>query len=152
MRKLLLSLGTCLLCVVAQAQTITSPDGKLKVVMSDNEGLTFSIADGEKVLVKNVSLGLDIRNGKKTVDVSKAKVSGKPALKTVKEDIVAPNYRQAKFSVKYNHAVVKLNCGVNVEFKVFDEGVAYRYVTTGMKGEYQIVNEKADIAFAGDYV
>ncbi len=152
MSKLLFSLCACLLCVAAQAQTITSPDGNVKVVMSDKEGLSFSITDGEKVLVKNVCLGLDISNGKKTVDVGKAKVSGKPSVKTVDEDIVAPNYRQAKFSVRYNHAVVKLNCGVNVEFKVFDEGVAYRYVTTGMKGEYKIVNEKADIAFAGDYV
>ncbi len=151
MRKTILSVCTCILCIAAQAQTITSPNGKIRVEMTSGDALAFSITDDGKQLVKSVSLGLDIQSGKKTVDLSKASVSGKPTVKTVSEDIVAPNYRQAQFSVKYNQAVVKLNCGVNIEFKVFDEGVAYRYVTTGMKGDYKIVNEKADIAFAHDY-
>ena len=151
MRKTILSVCACILCIAAQAQTVTSPNGKIRVEMTSGDALAFSITDDGKELVKSVSLGLDIQSGKKTVNLSKASVSGKPTVKTVSEDITAPNYRQAQFSVKYNQAVVKLNCGVNIEFKVFDEGVAYRYVTTGMKGDYKIVNEKADIAFAHDY-
>lgn len=152
MKKLLLFL-LCIhaICITAIAQTILSPNGKIKVELSNKNGLTFSITDENNVLVKKVDLGLDIISGNKTITVSTASVVGKPVIKSVSEHIVAPNYRQAKFSTKYNQAVVKLHCGVNIEFKVFDEGVAYRYVTTEMKGEYKIANEKVDITFADDY-
>lgn len=151
MRKFFFAVCACFISVMAQAQTITSPDGKIKVTLTDKAGLSFSITDGANTLVSSADLGLEILANGKTTDTSKAKISGKPSVKTVSEDITAPNYRQAKFSTKYNQATVKLNCGVNIEFKVFNEGVAYRYVTTGFKGDYKIVNEKANIAFASDY-
>ncbi|MBQ9176191.1 MAG: glycoside hydrolase family 97 protein [Bacteroidaceae bacterium] len=134
------------------AQTVTSPNGKLSATLLDEGGLTLSISDEGKTVVKSVKMDLVISQGKKTVHVGEASIAGKPAVKSVSEDITAPLYRQAQFHVAYNQATVRLSCGVNVELRAFDEGIAYRYVTTGFKGDYIIENEQADFTFDDDYV
>ena len=135
----------------ASAQVFTSPDKQLKIEISDNGGLAFSVTDGSSLLISKTNIGMDLQTSTGTINVSKASIVGKPSQKTVKEDITAPLYRQAKYTTSYNIAVVKLNCGVNVEFRIFNEGVAYRFVTTDIKGAYKVLNEQADIQFASDY-
>ena len=135
----------------ASAQVFTSPDKQLKIEISDNGGLAFSVTDGSSLLISKTNIGMDLQTSTGTINVSKASIVGKPTQKTVKEDITAPLYRQAKYTTSYNIAVVKLNCGVNVEFRIFNEGVAYRFVTTDIKGAYKVLNEQADIQFASDY-
>ena len=150
----LLSLAFGLLPLVtlgASAQVFTSPDKQLKVEVSDNGGLAFSVTDGASLLISKTNIGMDLQTSTGTINVSKASIVGKPSQKTVKEDITAPLYRQAKYTTSYNLAVVKLNCGVNIEFRIFNEGVAYRFITTDIKGAYKVLNEQAEIQFAGDF-
>ena len=135
----------------ASAQVFTSPNKQLKVEVSDNGGLAFSVTDGASLLISKTNIGMDLQTSTGTINVSKASIVGKPTQKTVKEDITAPLYRQAKYATSYNLAVVKLNCGVNIEFRIFNEGVAYRFITTDIKGAYKVLNEQANIQFAGDY-
>ena len=135
----------------ASAQVFTSPDKQLKVEVSDNGGLAFSVTDGASLLISKTNIGMDLQTSTGTINVSKASIVGKPSQKTVKEDITAPLYRQAKYTTTYNLAMVKLNCGVNIEFRIFNEGVAYRFITTDIKGAYKVLNEQANIQFAGDY-
>ena len=135
----------------ASAQVFTSPDKQLKVEVSDNGGLAFSVTDGASLLISKTNIGMDLQTSTGTINVSKASIVGKPSQKTVKEDITAPLYRQAKYTTTYNLAMVKLNCGVNIEFRIFNEGVAYRFITTDIKGAYKVLNEQADIQFASDF-
>ena len=151
-RRGLLFLFSLFTCVAMTAQTVTSPNGKLSATLLDEGGLTLSISDEGKSVVKEVKMDLVISQGKKTVHVGEAKITGKAVVKSMSEDITAPLYRQAQFHSAYNQATVRLNCGVSVELHAFDEGVAYRYVTTGFKGEYIIENEQADFTFDNDYV
>lgn len=152
MKRIISSIICLSVTLACFAQTMTSPNGKVKVTLKNDIGLSFEVKDEENVLIRDVILDFVLATEKTTIMVSKAKISGKPTVKLVSEDIVAPNYRQAKFSSKYNYATIKLNCGVNLEFKIFDDGVAYRYVTTGIKGEYKVVNEEAEFALGGDFV
>ena len=130
---------------------LASPNKQIRVELSDVNGLAFSVTDGTNMLITEAKVGMLIQTDGATTDVSKAKIAGKPSTKTIKEDITAPLYRQTKYVTTYNQAIVKLNCGVNLEFKLFDEGVAYRFVTTGIKGNYKIIDEQADIHFASDF-
>ncbi|MBR3286394.1 MAG: glycoside hydrolase family 97 protein [Bacteroidales bacterium] len=155
MKKLLIILLFCtILSTSAGAQvSIYSPNKQIKVELSDRNGLSFSVTDGSSLLIKSATIGLDIKAGSKQIDLSQAKMAGKPTIKVVNSDITAPFYRQASYHTTYNHAVVKLNgTGANLEFAVFDEGVAYRFVTKSIKGEYTIESETSDILFAEDYL
>jgi alpha-glucosidase len=129
----------------------SSPNKQLRVELSQQDGLHFTLTDGFNQLIERADIGMIIQSGSTSVDVSKATIKGKPSVKLVKEDITAPLYRQTKYSTAYNQAVVRLSCGVNLEFRLFDEGVAYRFITTGFNN-YKVLDEKADIRFAEDYV
>lgn len=141
----------CQLSIV-NGQVITSPDKLLRIEISHQDGLHFTLTDGFNQLVERADIGMVIETGSSTIDVSKSTIKGKPSVKTVREDITAPLYRQTRYTTTYNLAVVRLDCGVNLEFRLFDEGIAYRFVTAGIKGNYKVIDEKADIRFADDYV
>ena len=147
----LIFIVNCQLSIV-NSQTIPSPNKTLRVELSQQGGLHFTLTDGFNQLIERADIGMMIQSGGTTIDVSKSAIKGKPSVKLVKEDISAPLYRQTKYSTAYNQALVRLSCGVNLEFRVFDEGVAYRFVTTGIKGNYLVLDEQADIRFAEDYV
>ena len=82
----------------ASAQVFTSPDKQLKIEISDNGGLAFSVTDGSSLLISKTNIGMDLQTSTGTINVSKASIVGKPTQKTVKEDITAPLYRQAKYT------------------------------------------------------
>jgi alpha-glucosidase len=71
--------------------------------------------------------------------------------RSAKEHFDAPNYKLTSFDDAYNALTVKNKNGVNVEFRAYNSGVAYRFVTTSTKGEWTVKNEVADFHFAGDY-
>jgi alpha-glucosidase len=64
----------------------------------------------------------------------------------IKETIVAPFYRQKGFESTANQLDLKLGRDFGLQVRAYDEGVAYRFYTT-QKGEYVIMNEKADFEF-----
>ena len=138
-------------CAGLMAQTVTSPDGHLTATLTDSTQLSLKVYDGEKTVVKDLKLDLVITQGKKTVHVGEAKIVGKPVVKAMNEDISAPLYRQTHYSTNYNLATVRLACGVNIEVSAFNEGIAYRYVLSGVKGEWVIDDEVAEFEFDSDY-
>ena len=49
-----------------------------------------------------------------------------------------------------NGKAIQMGKGIDIELKAFDNGVAYRFVSK-VKGDYIILNEKADYTFSEDY-
>lgn len=67
------------------------------------------------------------------------------------EHFDAPNYKITSFDDEYNQMKVKNKNGVNVEFRAYNSGVAYRFITTSSKGEWTVKDEKANFTFADDF-
>ncbi|MDE6721438.1 MAG: glycoside hydrolase family 97 protein [Bacteroidaceae bacterium] len=139
------------LCFVASAltmqaqvkETATSPNGKIKIEINADKELTFSVVDNNKTLLTGT---LDLLlEGKKASQYTSA------SAKSAKEHFDAPNYKLTSFDDAYNQVVVKNKNGVNVEFRAYDSGVAYRFVTTSAKGEWVVKDEVAAFNFADDY-
>lgn len=70
---------------------------------------------------------------------------------SAKEHFDAPNYKITSFDDEYNQMKVKNKNGVNVEFRAYNSGVAYRFITTSAKGEWTVKDEKAHFTFADDF-
>ena len=56
------------LCLTAQV--FTSPDKQLKVELSNNGGLAFSLTDGATTLISKTSIGMDLQTSTGTINVS----------------------------------------------------------------------------------
>ena len=132
------------LTIQAQVTTkLASPNNKVVVEIKAGKELTYSIIDdGTKLLSGTPNLLLE---GKKASQYSGT------ATKSAKEHFDAPNYKLTSFDDAYNAVTVKNKNGVNVEFRAYNSGVAYRFVTTSTKGAWTVTDEVADFTFADDF-
>lgn len=130
----------------AQVNTqLSSPDGRLKVEIKADKQLEYSIVDEGNTLLKNSVADLVFTNKKA------GKFTAASKQKTVTESIAAPLYKAASLNDKYNTVTVKNSNGTSVEFRAYDTGIAYRWISN-VKGEWCIDNEIADFCFPEDYV
>ena len=121
-----------------KVQTLTSPDGKIKLEVSVGERLTYRAFLGDESILKDCPLGLQV--GEETFGVN-------PKLKSSKRTKVDETIRPAvplKFAEvanKANQLTLSFKGGISVDFRAYDNGIAYRFVINKGKGQVEIVNE-----------
>ena len=128
----------------AKNYRITSPDGSVTVEVTDRGAITYSIYAYDTKVLADCRLGLEIegRGDLQFSTISGTKTSHK------KEHITAPFYRQAAFDTEYTELTLKLKKGFDIEFRAYNDGVAYRFIATGMKKQdYRVANETVELNF-----
>lgn len=151
MKKSLLTIFCLAAAVMAQAankvETLTSPNGYLKVEVNVGPQLSFSLKDGDKTLISDSKIGLNVENGPKVGTNATVK---KRTNKVVNEQVAAPFYREPNLQNNCNEMTLQLADGFNVVFRAYDSGVAYRFVYT-KKNPINIESELAEFSFPEDY-
>lgn len=128
--------------------SLRSPDGSLELrVCTAEDQLAYSLWRNGKVLIEKNLIGMTLEDGVwgRFPRVKKAKVRNE-----VTETIVSPNYRCSSFCVTYNVLSLTMRGDYGVEFRAYNEGVAYRFVTS-RSSSYMVMNELSDVRFAADH-
>ena len=144
-------LCSCLSMMAAgnKVYVVQSPDKQLKVEISaGTDGLIYSVYHKDSLIVVDSKLGL-IQEGKTPALAGVAKVISAKT-KKIFQDIDAPFYRFKSFQAVCNEMNLKLRGDYGVYFRVYNEGVAYRFYTSS-KENLIIKNEIAEFRFAGNY-
>lgn len=127
---------------------VTSPNGELKVSINLGDKIYYSILAGNEELTSKNHLGLILKN--ETLGVN-PKLSGSKTGK-VNEDIKpAIPLKFSTVANSYNYLLLNFKGNYSVEFRAFDEGIAYRFITA-KKGEIEVINEDFAINFPTDYL
>ena len=149
-RTLLALVGVmvCLGTAAAKEITVASPDGMTVANIHVGQVLSYDICqDGVEVLAPSklsITLGDNTHWG---VDPSLIRVR-----RSSKDAVVAsPFMGQAVIEERYNSAVLTFRGRWSVEFRVFDDGVAYRFAST-KRGDYTIKSEAVEYCFVDDAV
>ena len=150
MRKLVVIACALLLCAEAFAvknYTLLSPNGKLEVTISAEPNLSYSVKCNGDVVLAPSQIGLKVYEG--------ANIGEKIAVKKVKRtsvntEIPTKFYFRDVIKDHYNALRIDFAARYAVEFRAYDEGVAYRFVTN-FKNDFLLENEIAEFAFAKDY-
>lgn len=127
---------------------IQSPDGRLKVNIELKDKIYYSVYSGDDLLLDNCSLGMTLTD---------EELGAQPKLRSMKRGEINESVKREiplKNAVVKNHCnTLRLNMAGNyaVEFRVFDNGVAYRFITD-KKGEVDVMGEDMQIRFPADYV
>ena len=125
---------------------ICSPDRMTTVEITLGNRLTYSFFKGNTPIVKDCRIDMLI-DGKSLCTNC---MSATTKTHHQKETIQAPFYRNPHFSTEYNAVTIQLKIGISVEFRAYDEGIAYRFATTGFDGKDYIVNDEvAEFNFTG---
>ena len=149
-KKLVVIACALLLCAetfAAKSYTLLSPNGKLEVTISAEPSLSYSVKCNGDVVLAPSKIGLKIYEG--------ATIGEKIAVKKVKRtsvntEIPTKFYFRDVIKDHYNALRIDFAARYAVEFRAYDEGVAYRFVTN-FKRDFKIENEIAEFAFAKDY-
>ena len=144
-----------LLCVLfwgtavfaANDYKLLSPNGKLEVTISASPKLSYSVkCCGEQILAPS-QIGLKIYEGAQLGENEKVK-----RVKRTSVDTTIPTQFYFRNTIKdhYNALRIEFSSRYAVEFRAYDEGVVYRFVTN-FKQDFLLENEVAEFAFAKDY-
>ena len=151
MKKILITLLAlpliALQSVDAKVYTVKSPSGVLEVAVDVAEKTTYTLSvNGEQVLAPS-RIAMELECGAVLGDNMRVR---KTATGSKSEHIVAPMYRQAEFDATYNYLTITSRDGYSIEFRAYDDGVAYRFVTA-KKEELTVKNEVVEFNFPEDY-
>ena len=123
---------------------LLSPDKKLNTVITVDQTVSLKLFDDTKELFSINEIGLDTDRG--TLPVPNAKVR-KTTSKAVSNEIIPPiKEKQASISEKYNEVTVALSGGVSLQFRLYNDGFAYRMITE-LPGEVTVKRENALFSF-----
>ena len=141
-----------LLCSVAiaapKSYTLSSPDASLRIEVKVADGISYSVYSGENLILKDCSLSLQLADETLGIapKVKKAKTS------TIDETV--------KREVAIKNAEVRNHCNVlsltmvgdyGVEFRAYNEGVAYRFILNKKSEQVEVMNEEFKINFPDSY-
>lgn len=127
---------------------LLSPNGEIKVSVALEDKIYYSInIENEEIAAKN-HLALTLKN--ETLGLN-PKITGSKTGK-VKEEIkpVVP-LKFSTVSNQYNYLVLNFKGDYAVEFRAFDEGISYRFITS-KKGEIEVLNEDFAVNFPDNYL
>ena len=133
--------------VHAQKQlTAASPDGKIVTTVTLGDKLNYSIAhDGETVL-HNSPISLTLSSGE--IWGEKPQLS-QSSQKNIRQTINSPFYRKDKIEDEYTLLTLDFKKQWGVEFRVYNDGVAYRFVNKRSKA-FTIAGEEVAYNFGSD--
>ncbi len=143
----------CILCVLGtlmvQAQksfTLSSPDGKLQTTIQIGEKITYDITcEGQQLLLPS-PLSITLEDG--TVWGKEARLLSSSREK-VDKVIPSPFYRATEMKDTYNGLILCFKRNWNVEFRAYNDGIAYRFVNR-VKKPFNISKEEVCYRFPTD--
>ena len=122
----------------AQKQvSATSPDGQTKVTVTVSDRIYYDVVSHDETLFKQSHIGITLRD---------RTLGEKPVLKgkkvTTVNETITPIH-PLKYSTVENHytlLTLTMGGGYKVEWRVYNDGVAYRFVTA-LKGDIEVMSE-----------
>lgn len=134
-------------CAVGQTQKLTSPNGKIAVTLGINKnGASYQISYEKKAVILNSKLQLTV-DGKTFFKNTKLL---KPILKDTTEEYDLLIGRASHVTTHYKEVIIPIqqkdapHTKVNLVFRAFDEGIAFRYEFVSSDKPTFLVQDESD--------
>ncbi|MCR5433566.1 MAG: glycoside hydrolase family 97 protein [Bacteroidaceae bacterium] len=149
-RQIVLWAAALLLAAPASAQKsfeLTSPDGKVKTNIQVGQTLSYDLqVDGRQVVAPS-ALTMKTSTGVEWGVSPKLKGQKRSSLN---EMVPSPLTRQSEMKNECNVLLLTFAGDYQVEFRAYNEGVAYRYIYTGKK-PFEVISEGVEYRLPADY-
>jgi len=125
--------------VLSKEYTVKSPDNRIILTVQAGDEVMFRVSyDGRTVLGEMVP-GLFINN-----DWFPGMEPGRPkAITVIVTDTLRPvvPHKNKTIADQYHSLILRFKSGISLEFRVYDDGVAYRF-STALKGDITVIAER----------
>lgn len=130
--------------VFAQTYQLKSPDGTTEIQISLAGCLGYSVAKQGDVLIKDAQIQLNLDN-QLLGDKPSLRLQKRKSVKEMLHPVVPMKF--ASIENHYNSLLLSFKGDYSVEFRAFNDGVAYRFLTS-KKGKVKVMNEKMQLEWA----
>lgn len=131
----------------AKDYRILSPDGRTEVTVSVGQDIRWQVSrDGQTVILPS-EMALILDDGT-ILGASPRVKSAKTA--SVDKTFPTPVYHKSEIQDRYNRLVLKMAGDYSVEYRAYDAGAAYRFITS-RKGGMTVRDERVHFRFDNDY-
>ena len=134
------------------AAELVSPNGAVKVKISLSDRIYYSVYRDNVILLEKCDLGLTVDNlsSDKKLKVERTKFS-----RISREISPVVPLKFSSINDLCNAVVLNFNNGYGVEFRAYNDGVAYRIITNfkgDKNGRVKVINEDVSINLPDDYL
>lgn len=130
----------------AEQYTVSSPDGKLRMDVSVDGGVSYAVSYEEREIVPQSVIGVTVVADGKKIQPVKVK-SGKVTIKKHSETLHSSIYTKSEIADEYNEMAIAFKEGFVLKVRAYDTGVAYRWVVNRKK-DYVVSDEEVSFGFA----
>ncbi|KOS05611.1 Retaining alpha-galactosidase [Flavobacterium akiainvivens] len=126
---------------------LASPDGKLQVGISVTDKITWTVSHGSDVVLAQSPMSLTLEGGEvlgKSATVKSAKTA------QVNTTFATPLYKKKQVQDYYNSLVLTFKNNFSIEYRAYNDGVAYRFITARKK-DITVKSEEAVFNFTADH-
>ena len=135
--------GVSLSAKTTQEMVVKSPGGRLEIKVTASPDVVWQVIANGRSVMGDAPISMTFE--KEGVIGKNASVKS-VEYSTVDDQIVSPLYKKRVITNRYNQMTVTFNGNYAIEFRAFDQGVAYRFVTS-FKKPVTVVNEQAAFVF-----
>ncbi|GHT07564.1 retaining alpha-galactosidase [Bacteroidia bacterium] len=152
MKKQIKPLSFFILCILlstsvfAKEYTLNSPNGELSVKISLNKDIRYSVSHQGDVMIAPSVISMTLGDGKTFGKNFRLK---KQSIRKVNEIIHPVIYKKNQVVDNFNESVFEFKDDFNLIFRAYDDGIAYRFVSTLTK-PFIVQSEEAAFNFPGD--
>ncbi|WP_281297844.1 glycoside hydrolase family 97 protein [Flavobacterium limnophilum] len=126
---------------------LVSPNGKIEVTITLSDKITWTITHEKGTVLSASPMSMTLNEGE---IVGKNPILLNIKKESVKNSFETPLYKKKKVEDNYNQLLLNFKGDFGIEYRAFDEGVAYRFITK-KKGDITVKSEKVVLNFDQDY-
>ncbi len=130
----------------AKVLNLKSPDGKISVNVDITDVITYSVSQGETVVVAPSPLSLSLNNG---VTLGENPKIRKILEKSINSKIFTRLYKKSELEDSYNELTILFAGDYGLVFRAYNQGVAYRFTST-IKESFNVINEQVTLNLGKD--
>lgn len=127
--------------------TIHSPNSKITLQVEVGDKLRWSVQHMAQPIILPSAASLLLDNGEVLGDRAAVKSSETHRIDTTFQAI---NYRKAVVKDQYTQLLIHFEADFRIEFRVYDDAVAYRFITQ-KAGELLVSHEEVNFNFSADH-
>ncbi|HUX58514.1 MAG TPA: glycoside hydrolase family 97 protein [Bacteroidales bacterium] len=128
----------------AKEYKVNSPDNRISLVVNVGSGIKWSASLDGKEIINSTKVAIRLADGKILGENEKIKRVKISQLNEIIKPVVA--HKRSEITDNCNIIVITFNSGFSLQFRAYNDGVAYRFETF-LKGDITINNEISDFQF-----
>lgn len=137
-------------CLQAKDYIVSSPDGKIRVTVSDGKELVWSIKYNNETLLKSSRIGMTVRESSTVFGIGQiAQKVSRRSVDEISEAVVPTKFRN--IHDQFNEMSLSFGGNWQVTFRVYDNGAAYRFETSMKQQQIHVDDEKVEFNLGGNY-